>query len=121
MAFVRYSLTGGMATAVHYGVLLILVEVVHIAAGWAAALGAIAGAAVAYLGNRRFTFTGSVARHRQALPRFLTVAALGAAVSGLVVWLGSTALGVHYLAAQVVATILVLVLTYRLNRAWSFA
>ncbi len=121
MGFARYTLTGGIATAVHYGVLLGLVEAGHIAAGWAAAVGAAAGALVAYLGNRRFVFAGSGASHRQALPRFLTVAALGAAVSGLVVWLGSTALGVHYLAAQVVATVLVLVLTYRLNRAWSFA
>lgn len=121
MAFVRYSLTGGVATAVHYGVLMLLAEVAHVAAGWAAASGAVAGAAVAYLGNRRFAFAESQTLHRHALPRFLTVAALGAAVSGLVVWLGSTALGVHYLAAQIVATVVALVLTYRLNRSWSFA
>ena len=93
MAFVRYTLTGGVAT----GVLLVLVEAVHVVAGWAAASGAVAGSAVAYVGNRRFTFTGSGAPHRQALPRFLIVAALGAAMCGLVVWLGSTVLGVHYL------------------------
>lgn len=121
MAFARYTFTGGAATAVHFGVLLLLVEAVHVAAGWAAAIGAVAGAAMAYLGNRRFVFAESRTSHRHALPRFLTVAALGAALSGLVVWLGGAALGVHYLAAQVVATALVLVLTYRLNRAWSFA
>ena len=105
----------------HYAALFILVEVAHLAAGWAAAIGATAGAFVAYLGNRRFTFTGSRARHRQALPRFLAVAALGAAVSGSMVWLGSAALGVHYLLAQVLASAVVLVMTYRLNRAWSFS
>ncbi len=121
MAFGRYTLTGGAATAVHYAVLFILVEAAHLAAGWAAAIGATVGAFVAYLGNQRFTFTGSRAQHRRALPRFLAVAALGAAVSGFMVWLGSAALGVHYLLAQVLATIVVLVMTYRLNRAWSFA
>lgn len=121
MAFGRYTLTGGAATAVHYAALFILVEAAHLAAGWAAAIGATAGAFVAYLGNRFFTFTDSRARHRQALPRFLAVAALGAAVSGLMVWLGSAALGVHYLLAQVLATVVVLMTTYRLNRAWSFA
>ena len=76
---------------------------------------------MAYLGNRRFTFADSSTRHRNALPRFLTVAAIGAAVNGLVVWLGSAVLGVHYLAAQGIATGLALLLSYRLNRAWSFA
>ena len=76
MAFLRYTLTGGAATAVHYGVLLLLVEAAHVAAGWAAAFGAVVGAAVAYVGNRRFTFADSDRAHRQALPRFLTVAAL---------------------------------------------
>lgn len=121
MAFGRYTLIGGVATAVHYGVLLALVEAAHVAPASAAAAGAVAGAAVAYLGNRRFTFADSGAHHRNALPRFLTVAAIGAAVSGLVVWLGSAVLGVHYLAAQVIATGLALLLSYRLNRAWSFA
>lgn len=121
MAFVRYSLAGGVATAVHYAVLLILVEAAGVAAGRAAASGAAAGAVADYLANRRFTFTGSTARHRQALPRFLAVAALGVAVSGLLVWLGSAVLGVHYLVAQVIATVLVLALGYRLNRTWSFA
>lgn len=121
MAFGRYTLIGGAATAVHYAALFILVEVAGLAAGWAAAIGVAAGAFVAYLGNRRFTFTGSRARHRRALPRFLAVATLGASVSGFVVWLGSAELGVHYLLAQVLATVVVLVTTYRLNRAWSFA
>ena len=52
MAFGRYTLIGGVATAVHYGVLLALVEAAHVAPAWAAAAGAVAGAAVAYLGNR---------------------------------------------------------------------
>lgn len=121
MAFGRYTLIGGAATAVHYAVLLILVEAAHLAAGWAAAIGATAGAIVAYLGNRRLTFTGSRARHRQALPRFFAVAALGATVSGFMVWLASAALGLHYFVAQVLATVVVLLMTYRLNRAWSFA
>lgn len=121
MAFARYTFIGGVATAVHYGVLLALVEAAHVAAAWAAAAGAVVGAAVAYLGNLRFTFADSSARHRDALPRFLTVAAIGAAVSGLVVWLGSTVLGVHYLVAQLIATGLALLLSYRLNQAWSFA
>lgn len=61
MAFGRYTLIGGAATAVHYGALLAHVEVAQIAPAWAAAAGAVASAAVAHLGNRRFTVANSSA------------------------------------------------------------
>lgn len=120
MAFVRYTLAGGIATAVHYAVLLGLVEAEQATAGWAAVIGATTGAFVAYLANRRFVFAGNVASHRRALPRFLAVATLGVAMSGSVVWLCSEVLGLHYVAAQVIATLLVLTMGFQLNRAWSF-
>lgn len=121
VAFARYTLAGGIATAVHYAVLLALVEVLHLPPAPAAAIGALCGAAVAYVGNRRFTFTDTTAAHSRALPRFLLVAVVGAALNGLIVWVGNNVLGWHYLFAQALATLLVLFLTYRLNRHWTFA
>lgn len=121
MSFARYSVTGGVATAAHYAVLALLVEGLKAPAALAAALGALCGAAVAYLGNRRFTFSATTVPHRHAAPRFLLVAALGAAVSAAIVGLGTAVLHAHYLASQVVATALVLLLTYGLNRRWTFA
>jgi putative flippase GtrA len=55
------------------------------------------------------------------LPRFLAVAALGAATSAALVHAGTAWLGLHYLVPQAVATALVLFAGYRLNRRWSFA
>jgi putative flippase GtrA len=121
LAFIRYTLTGGVATAVHYAVLLALVEWLGVPAPWAAGVGALCGAALGYLGNRHFTFQASGASHCQAVPRFLAVALAGAALNGLIVWLGTQLLGWHYLAAQVLATLVVLGLGYRLNRSWTFA
>ncbi len=121
MAFARYTLAGGIATAVHYAVLLALVEVVHLPPALGAGLGALCGAAVAYVGNRRFTFSDTTAGHSRAVPRFLLVALVGAGLNGLIVWVGNNVLGWHYLLAQALATLLVLFLTYRLNRHWTFA
>jgi putative flippase GtrA len=115
-----YALIGALATAVHYLVLMILVEWAGVGAGLAAALGASAGALAAYAGNRRFTFA-SRAAHRRALPRFLAVAALGAATSAALVHAGTGWLGLHYLLPQAVATALVLFAGFTLNRRWSFA
>lgn len=119
MPFIRYALIGGFATATHYAILLVLVESLDVPAPTASALGALGGALVAYIANRRFTFP-SVATHRRALPRFLVVAALGAGLNSLIVWLGTSALPWHYLAAQAVATVVMLVLTYHINRSWTF-
>jgi|SRR5688572_66352 putative flippase GtrA len=119
-AFGRYLLVGLLATAIHYALLVALVELTGAAAAPSAAFGAACGALAAYAGNRRFTFAGG-AVHAQALPRFLAVAALGAAANGAIVWTGKEIVGMHYLAAQVVATTVVMWSGFVLNRRWSFA
>jgi|SRR5688572_5164049 putative flippase GtrA len=118
--FGRYLLVGLAATAVHYALLLALVEFAGAAAAPAAAFGAACGALAAYAGNRSFTFKAGAA-HRQALPRFLAVAACGSAGNGAIVWAGTEVLGMHYMAAQVIATAIVVWSGFALNRNWSFA
>ncbi len=121
MQFFWYTVAGGIATAVHYAVLIALVELLGYPAAPSAAFGTLCGAAVSYLLNRRITFAFSSAGHGQALPRFMAIALLGALLNGLLVWLGVQQLGWHYLLAQALATVLVMGLTFRLNRLWTFA
>ncbi len=114
----RYAMVGAIATAVHYLLLVLLVE----GAGWppfaATGAGAVLGAQVAYAGNRWFTFA-----HRGPLAaswwRFQSTAVIGAGVGMAVVALG-VHLGLYYLLAQVAATGLSMLLTYAVNRRWSF-
>ena len=116
--FSRYTAVGVFATAAHYLVLVACVE----GAGWPAwlgsGLGATIGAQVAYAGNRWFTFAhrGEVSA---SWPRFMFTALLGALLGMAIVALG-VRLGVHYLIAQVLATLTSLVLTFAINRAWTF-
>ena len=118
-AWLRYASVGGVATAAHYATLALLVEGAAWPAPWAAGAGAALGAQVGFLGNRWFTF-GHEGPWLPAWWRFQLTALLGGAVSVAVV-AGGTVLGLHYLAAQVLATLLVLVLTYLVNRRWAFA
>lgn len=120
MAFVRYTLAGSVATGTHYGVLIGLVEGFNLSPPSSAAWGALCGGLVAYVANRRFTFF-TTASHCRALPRFLLIASLGGALNGLLVWVGTHGLAWHYLAAQIVATAIVLGLTFCFNRSWTFA
>ena len=120
LSFVRYSLIGGVATFVHWLVLVALVEGTGMNPGPSAAIGAMCGALTGYAGNRRFTFS-SHAPHRQALPRFLVIAAGAAIANGAVVWTGTESLHFHYLVPQAAATALTLVAGFALNRSWTFS
>lgn len=115
----RYAAVGAVATAGHYALLVLLVEVAHMAPGPAALLGALFGAMLAYWGNRRFTFSGTRASHATALPRFSVIAGLGALANAAIVG-GGVAVGAHYLLMQALATVLVMMATFHLNRRWTF-
>lgn len=116
--FFRYGAVGALATVVHYLVLVLCVEAFDWPAWLASGLGALIGAQVAYLGNRRYTFAhhGAIA---ESWLKFQGTALLGALL-GMVVVAAGVRLGLHYVLAQVIATGLALVLTYAINRAWSF-
>jgi putative flippase GtrA len=117
-SFLRYTAVGALATAVHYLMLVVGVEAAGIPAYLASGLGAVVGAQVAYLGNRRYTFA-----HRGAIAeswlKFQGTAALGALL-GMAIVAAGVRIGVHYLLAQVVATATTLALTFLINRFWSF-
>jgi putative flippase GtrA len=119
LSLLRYTIVGASATAAHWGLLALLVEKMGAAAAPASAAGALLGAGVAYAGNRGLTFRGTTVSHRVALPRFLLVAAAGAAANAGIVYVG-TAAGWHYLAAQALATLTVLLVGYGVNRKWTF-
>jgi putative flippase GtrA len=118
-ALLRYAAIGVLATATHYMLLAAAVEL----AGWrpalAAGVGAAIGAQVAYVGNRWFTFA-----HRgpwwPSWWRFQGTALIGVVGSSALVALGGV-IGVHYLVAQFVATLLAMLLTFAINRRWAFA
>ena len=117
--FARYAAVGVAATAAHWALLALWVEAAAAPAWLASGAGAVLGAQVAFWGNRRFTFA-----HRGALRpawlRFMGTALLGALVGMALVAAGVVA-GLHYLWAQAVATAVVLVLTFAVNRRWTFA
>ena len=119
--FVRYAGAGVIGTAANYAVLVARAQGAGAGAGVvvASTAGAIAGAAINYILNHRFTFA-SRESHRRALPRFAVVAAAGITLNALVLAGMLALVGPHYLVAQVAATLAVLVAGYIANRAWTF-
>tara|TARA_Y100001972_G_C7573137_1_gene287639 strand:- start:420 stop:791 length:372 start_codon:yes stop_codon:yes gene_type:complete len=118
-AALRYSFVGLMATSVHYGVLILLVEQLQQTATVATAWGSLVGALVAYTGNRIYTFSSDLS-HLVTLPRFFAVAGAGMLINACTVWWLAEAAHIHYLIAQPVATVTALAATFLMNHWWTF-
>lgn len=114
----RYTLVGALATAVHYAVLVFSVEAARWPAWLASGAGAVVGAQVAYLGNLSYTF-GYRGGIGGSWLRF-QLTALAGALQGMAVVAIAVALGLHYLPAQVLATVTGLLTTFAINRHWTF-
>ena len=117
--FLTFSGVGLVAAVAHYGVLIAFVEGFGMAPVIATLWGFLAGAAVSYVLNRRYTFR-SDRPHRAAAPRFLAVSTGGFLLNGIVMWVLNETWGVPYLLAQVVATAIVLFWNFSANLLWTF-
>jgi putative flippase GtrA len=117
--FLRYAGAGAIGTALHWAVLVALVQLASVGAVVASTVGAIAGALVNYGLNHQFTFA-STKSHSHALPRFAIVALGGIALNTVVVAGMLAYVTSHYLVAQVAATGAVLVAGFLVNRSWTF-
>ncbi|WP_343712520.1 GtrA family protein [Inquilinus sp.] len=118
--FARYASVGAVATAMHYAVLVGLVESGDAAPLPATLAGYVAGGLVSYPLNRRLTFAGG-RPHREAGWRFTAVAASGFAWTALLMALLVGRLGAPYLPAQAATTLIVLIWGFLANRLWTFA
>ena len=116
---IRFTLVGGIGTAAHYAVLILLVSglLIHPVIGSTA--GFLVGMVVNYLLNRHFTFA-SQRSHREAFWRFGTVALAGMIINTAMMTLLTVSLEYHYLLAQVLATILTLSWNFFGSRYWVF-
>jgi putative flippase GtrA len=113
-----YAAVGAVGTGAHYTVLVTAVSLGLLAPPGASACGATLGAAVNFLLNARLTF-----RRRASLPnatRFLVTAALAAGANGLAMTVLVRWLMVPWMAAQIIVTGGLFLLTFLVNSLWTF-
>ena len=114
-----FGSVGLVAMAVHYGILLTLVELLRAAPVPATLAGYVAGGLVSYVLNRRHTFD-SDAPHEEAGMRFALVAAVGFCVTWMLMQLLTVTLGAPYFPAQIATTLVVMAWSYVAHRFWTF-
>lgn len=118
--FLGFAGVGVIGTAGHYATLIALVQLVGVKPLFGSIAGFVVGAIFNYFLSYLFIF-GSCKRHSEALTKFLAVATVGAGINALVVWFGIEVIMWHYLVAQVVATMIVLVWNFTINKLWTFS
>ena len=114
-----YALVGVVATLAQYAVLITLVEGFSWRAVPATLCGYVIGGVVSYLLNRRHTFA-SDRPHSEATWRFALVAFLGFCLTYAFMHVFVDRLGAPYLPAQMVTTVIVMFVSFFINRLWTF-
>ena len=99
--------------------LLLLVETLHIGPVPASAAGFLASIVVSYTLQRSWVFR-SAQSHLVAGAKFLAVTAVAFGVNTSTLWLGTEVFPLPYQPVQLVALVLVPVVNYALNAAWTF-
>lgn len=110
---------GILAAVAHYSVLIGAVELLGADAVLASLVGFVAGGVVSYVLNRRMTFAATRS-HAEAGWRFGVVAFGGFVATGALMALFVRRLGLPYLPAQLLTTLVVMLFTFTLHKFWSF-
>lgn len=115
-----FIVTGCTAAAVHFGMVLLLVEHLGLApllanvGGWLVAFG------VSFVGHRHLSFADQAAPLARSARRFFTVSAAGFAVNEAAYALLLHGSGLGYRTALAAVLAGVAVLTYLFSRHWAF-
>lgn len=118
--FLTFAGVGAIGTTGHYVTLIVLVELFEILPVYATTVGFIVGALINYFLNYKYTFR-SDKPHTEALIKFLVVAIIGAGINSLIMYVGTSFTGLNYIIIQFVATGLVLLWNFLLNKFWTFS
>ena len=111
--FMKFGVVGVIAFVIDYGLMVALTELVGVNYLISATISFTVSVVFNYLASMRYVFT-----HKQGLSRqrefviFVVLSVIGLGVNDLLMWLGSSVLGVSYLIVKIVATAIVMVYNF---------
>lgn len=115
--FQRYVLNGLAATAVHYAVLMINMDLLNMpSAGIANLIAACFGIAASFLGNRYFVFAGTSAPLHNQAAKFVLLYGVIAIIHGGILYLWTDLAGLPYSWGFLLATVVQFLCSYLGNK-----
>jgi putative flippase GtrA len=119
MVFLRYMISGGAAAAVHFALLIALVKSLDANPTLASAIGFCAAILVNYSLQYYWTFN-TRGTHTATFVRYLGLTLMMLGVNTGLFWLMNVQVGLNYLVAQAIATIIVVPVNFQVNRRVTF-
>ena len=118
--FIKYAISGGLATIVHFLILITLVEVFAIDATLASAIGFCMAVVVNYNLQYHWTFK-STGSHKTIFTRYVFITFFMLGVNTLIFWVLYGLQGLSYILAQAIATAVVMFMNFTINKKYTFA
>lgn len=112
----RFAFTGGVCFLVEFLCLTLLVELVHLPVLIATAIAFLISVAVNYVLCVKWVFTGAKNGGAGVKATFLLTSGMGFVLNEVLMWLLNIVLGVHYMIAKVISTLLVMIWNYFTKR-----
>jgi putative flippase GtrA len=117
--FAKFGIVGVSNTVLAFAIYTVLLKVFGVWYLAASAIGFVVGAINGFLLNRRWTFAGHVGDSLTPV-RWGVVQGCGLALNEGLLYLFVDGAGIEKLLGQACATVIVTVLTFFVNRAWTF-
>lgn len=120
ISFLRYLVSGFSSVVIQFVVLAFFVEILALDESFSSGAAFIIACVVNYLMLYYWAFE-SQGKHLSAVLRYTLVTGFGLLLNLLIFWFLITKMQLWYLLAQSFATLAVSLLTYVINRAYTFA
>lgn len=112
----RFAFTGGVCFVVEFLCLTLMVELLRVPVLIATAIAFLISVAVNYVLCVKWVFTGAQDGGAAVRTAFLITSGMGFGLNELFMWLLNIVLGVHYMIAKVISTLLVMIWNYFTKR-----
>ncbi len=117
---IRYSIVGMSGTVLDLSLLFVLVEFLQWHVLSAAAVSFVAAATSNFVLNKKWTFKNRNKAYHQQYLKFFLVSVVGLLLTILLMFLLNIILGIWYLLAKALTSLIVLLWNYLGNRQWTF-
>jgi putative flippase GtrA len=117
---IRFGFVGSCAAATNFVLVILAVETCGLKPLTANAFAFLLAFQVSYFGHRRWTFSGTTARHSVAFPKLFLICGLGFFANEGLFYIFLTVFKLQYLAALFLVLTILPIVNFTLGKFWVF-
>jgi putative flippase GtrA len=116
----RFGIVGLTAAAVHFSVVVLLVELNLLQPLYANVIAFLISFNISYSGHRYWTFRGTVTQHRTAFPKLLLLQTSNLIANESLFYISLTFLKLPYPVALLLVLVTLPIITFTVSKFWVF-